>query len=390
MQLSLVRTVFKKELRETLRDRRSLYSSLLMPVLGAGLVLFLVNKIGDRSNETKELDLHVQGAEHAPRLIERLKRQHLKIETAPADPIAALKERSISALLVIPPSYDQDLATSTSVPLELKGDLSNGIASQTISRTKRVIAGYGAQIGSFRVAARGVAMRLMRPFDLKTVDLASEDQRSSQLTQLLLTFTLISACVGGMYVAIDASAGERERKSLEPLLNTPASTLELVIGKWLATATMGILTCAVTLVMLRQALLWSPYEELGLTLSLTPAQMLQLFLCIAPLGLLMSALQLVIGIFARSYREAQTYMASFMLLPMLPTYLYDSDTGPAKTWMYAVPSLGQHIQSLAILRSESLPWVETFLGSGVCLALVPGILYLLAQLLRRESTVYGR
>lgn len=390
MRGTLIQVVLKKELRETIRDRRSLYSSLLMPVLGAGLVFFLVNKIGDRASETKALDLHVQGAKYAPRLIKRLERAHLKIHTAPQNPVNALKDQSISALLIIPSSYDQDLATSTSVPIELKGDLSNSIAAQTVARAKSVIAGYGAQIASFRVAARGVAMRLMRPFDLNTVDLASEDQRSSRLTQLLLTFALISACVGGMYVAIDATAGERERKSLEPLLITPVSTLELIVGKWLATAAMGLLTCAVTLVMLRQALLWSPYEELGLTLSLDPYQMLQLFLCIAPLGLLMSVLQLILGIFARSYREAQTYMASFMILPLLPTYLYDSDTGPAKVWMYAIPSLSQHIQSLAILRGEGLPWVQTLLGGAVCLALIPGILYLLARLLRRASTVYGR
>lgn len=390
MQFSLVRTVMKKELRETIRDRRSLYSSLLMPVLGAGMMIFVVNKLGDRASETKELDLHVQGAEYAPALIDRLERQHLRIKPAPKDPITALKEQSISALLVIPSSYDEDLATSSSVPIELKGDLSNGIAEQTIKRAKAVIMGYGSQIATFRVAARGVAMRLLRPFNLKTVDLASEDQRSSRLTQLLLTFALISACMGGMYVAIDSTAGERERKSLEPLLNTPASTLELILGKWLATAIMGLSTFAVTLFMLRQALLWSPYEELGLNLSLSPLQMVQIFLCIAPLGILMGALQLVIGIFARSYREAQTYMATFMVLPMLPTYLYDNDSGPAQLWMHAVPSLGQHVQSLAILRGESLPLLEVLVACAVPLLLTPCILYLLAQMLRRESTIYGR
>lgn len=390
MQLSLVRTVMNKELRETFRDRRSLYSSLLMPFLGAGMILFLGNKLGDLANETKELDLHVQGAEHAPALVERLKRRHLNIEPAPQDPVKAIEEQRIQALLVIPPSYDDDLASSKAVEIELKADMSNGLAAQTISRTKGVIASYGAQIGAFRIAARGVAMRLIRPFDLKTVNLASDDQRSSRFTQLLLTIALLSACVGGMYVAIDATAGERERKTLEPLLNTPVSTLELIVGKWLATAFMGLITFGFTLLVLRQAMLWSPYHELGLQLSLSLQQMSQLFLCIAPLGLLMSALQLLIGICARTYREAQTYMASFMILPMLPTYLYDSDTGPAQLWMYAVPSLSQHIQSLTILRGERLSWLEASLGGAVAFALIPCILYLLARLLRRESTIYGR
>lgn len=390
MQLNLILTVLKKELRETVRDRRSLYSSLLMPVLGAMLMVFLVNKFGDRANETKELDLHVQGAEHAPRLIERLKQQHLNVVTAPQEPLVALKRKTIAALLVIPSSYDQDLASSTQVPLKLKGDLSNGITQQTVRRAKRALAGYGAQIGSLRMAARGVAMRLVHPFEITTVNLASDNQRATQLMQLLLTFVLISACVGGMYVAIDATAGERERKSLEPLLNTPVSTMSLLLGKWLATAVMGLLTCLMTLTLLRQALLWSPYEELGLNISLSLLQAFGLFLCIAPLSLLMSALQLVIGIFARSYREAQTYMATFMILPLLPTYLYDSDTGPAALWMHAVPSLGQHIQSLTILRGEQLPWIQPLLASVCCLGLIPCILYILATLLRRESTIYGR
>lgn len=390
MDKRTLRTVVTKEVKETLRDRRSLYSTFLMPFIGAGLILFLVNKISDKTSETKELDLHVQGADYAPALIDRLKRKHIKIEPAPKDPVAALNDQSINALLVIPKNYDRAMAQGQSIKLEFKADLSNSVASQTVNRAKSVIAAYGSELTALRIAARGVAMNLLRSFAVKTTNLATDAQRSATLTQLLIMFSIITASAGGMYVAIDSTAGERERKSLEPLLNTPVSTLTLIVGKWIASTSVALFSCALTLLMLRQALLWSPFESLGLKISLGPEQLGMIFLCMVPLAMMMNTFQLLIGIFARSYREAQTYMATFMLVPMLPSYLYDRDNGAPDMWMHAIPTLSQHIQSLAVLRGEAIAPIEQFLSAGVCLAITPLVLYVLARLLRSEKIVYGR
>lgn len=383
-------TILKKELLETFRDRRSLTSSLLVPLLGAGLLFFVIHKQAEKSSETKEVDLHVKGAEHAPALVQALERRHITIKPAPSDPIAAIRDQSITAFLEIPASYDEDLARGTPVEMTLKADMSNGVSAQTVSRAKSIISGYGGYIGQMRAVARGVPQHLLTAYRVERVDLATDEQRSSGLTQLLLMFALMSTAVGAMHVATDSTAGERERKSLEPLLSTPASRRSMIAGKWLAASIMAALTSVFTVFVLRQTLLMSPYESLGMNISLAVPQMLGVILCLLPLAMLMSATQLLIGIFARSYREAQTYLGLFMIFPILPTYIYDKDTGAPDLWMHAVPSLGQHIQCLAILRGEAVSPLQGCLSAGTCLVLVPVLLLVLARLLRSEKIIYGR
>lgn len=382
--------VFKKELLETLRDRRSMISVLLVPLLGAGLLFFLVHKLGERTSEIKEVDLHVQGAEHAPALIDRLERANIKIKEAPQDPISKIRDQSIAALLVIPATYDLDLAQGTPVPLALKADLSNSLAEQTVSRAQSVISAFGSELSVLRLASRGVAMHMIRSFDVQKTNLATDQQKASTLTSMILLFALLSAFAGGMYVCIDSTAGERERKSLEPLLNTPASTLGLAAGKWLAATLMSAITSLLTLFLLRQALLESPYESMGLNLVLGVEQTLMIFFCILPMAFLGSAAELLLGIYSKSYREAQTYSSLFILLPMMPTYLYDADTGPPEQWMHAVPTLGQYIQGLAILRGEAVPALDLALSAGTCLLLAPCLVYIFSRLLQKEEVIYGR
>lgn len=385
-----LRIVFKKEIVETLRDRRSMMSALLIPVLGAGLLLFLIHKIGDRASEVNEVDLHVQGAQYAPALIDRLERKHITIKEAPEDPVARIKDQSITALLVIPESYDRDLAQGNPVPIAIKADLSNALAKQTVSRAQSVISAFGTEISVLRLAARGVAMHMIRSFDVQKTNLATDQQKASTLTSMILLFALLSAFAGGMYVCIDSTAGERERKSLEPLLNTPSSTLGLAAGKWLAAASMAVVTTLLTLFLLRQALLMSPYESLGLNISLGLEQTMMLFFCIVPIAFLGSSAQLILGIYSKTYREAQTYGSLFMLLPMMPTYLYDADTGPPEQWMHAVPTLSQYIQGLAILRGEAVPALDLLMSAGTCLVVSPCLVLLLARLLQQEKIIYGR
>lgn len=389
-QWARIWTILQKELRETFRDRRALFSILFTPILAAGLITFMVHRLNDRNKDSDESVLHIDGAQHAPALVQALKGAELNIEDAPEDPSEGLKDGSIAALLTIPESYDQDLAKAVPVPLEIRGDLTNTRSARVARRAAAAITRYGATIASLRLAARGVAMRITRSFDLQSINLATEKQKASILTQIMLAFALLSVAVGAMYSCIDATAGERERKSLEPLLMTPTSSWALATGKWLAASLMSVLTCAVTLLILRQAFEFIPLESLDVDASLDFWQLATMLGSLLPLALLMSAAQLVLATFARSYREAQTYLSTFMMLPMTPAYLYDHESGAPALWMYATPALGQYLQSYATLRGEALEPLEALAGYALCLPLSALFVFWLSRLLKREKIIYGR
>lgn len=389
-QWSRIGTILKKELRETFRDRRALFSILFTPILAAGLITFMVHRLNDRNKDSEETVLHIKGAQHAPALVEAIKRAELTVENAPEDPSQGLKDGSIAAVLTIPESYDQDLAKAVPVPLEIRGDLTNTRSARVVQRSATAIRVYGATIASLRLAARGVAMRITRSFDLQSINLATEKQRASILTQIMLAFALLSVAVGAMYSCIDATAGERERKSLEPLLMTPTSTLALATGKWLAATVMSVLTCAVTLLILRQSFEFMPLESLDVDVSLDFMQLGAILGCLVPLAMLMSSAQLVLATFARSYREAQTYLSTFMMLPMTPAYLYDHESGAPELWAYATPALGQYLQSYATLRGEALEPLQILAGFALCVPLSAIFVFWLSRLLKREKIIYGR
>ena len=227
------------------------------------------------------------------------------------------------------------------------------------------------------------------PVRLEELDIATTQQRSANFLSFIPLFIIMAAFVSGMNVAIDTTVGERERGSLEPLLITPVSRNAIVVGKWLVTvvfASVGIvLVLAGTLFMLRRM----PLEDLGVRLDVGALEVVAILAGVVPLAFLASGVQLLVSTFARSFKEAQTYVSLLIFIPMIPGMAATVGALPTESWMVVVPSLGQQMLLTEVLGGED-PDSALFLAAGVA-SLVLGLLCvaLTARLFQHERIVFG-
>ena len=385
----MIRVVLRKELIDHLRDRRSIYGSVVLPVLGPLVLIGLFRLLSNIGGEPP-IHLPVAGAEHAPHLIEYLKASGAEVLAAPASPEDSVRRGDVEAVLVIDPSYGERFAAGRSAPLRLIVDESRSDASRTARRVTRLVYGYAQSLGALRLLARGISPEVATPIELEQIDLSTPQKLAANLLNVVPMFLMLAALMGGMNVAIDSTAGERERGSLEPLLLNPARRHSLVLGKWLATVMFASGVALATLLGLALTVRFLPLEDVGLKVLLGPREALAMLASVLPLALFGSAAQMTIATFARSFKEAQTYLSLINLLPMVPTMLMIMEPNRSATWMLPIPALAQVSTMVDVMRGEAVPaWhfglilLSSLVYTAVCL-------WALVRLLGRENIVFGR
>lgn len=381
--------VWRKELTDGLRDRRSLMSALLFPLMGPLLVAILFDSIVDTHSTEDPLELPVVGKGNAPGLIAHLEQADVEIVSPPADPEAAVREGELDVVLVIPPEYGEQFRAGKSARLQLIVDSSRTDASTPIRRARQQLKGYGAQVGSKRLLVLGVHPQVAQAVAVEEIDLATPERQAANMLNIVPMFVLMAAFIGGMYVATDGTAGERERGSLEPLLLTPVSRVALVQGKWLATTTLSWVGLVLTTLGSAVALGLVPLEKIGIAVTLDGDDLVLLLAALLPLSPLAAGLQLAVATFARSFREAQTYLSVLMLLPMLPGMVLSFHPAASETWMMLVPALGQQALVMDVLRGEAAPPLHFVIAAGIAVGLGWVAARVTAWLFEREKIVFG-
>ena len=381
--------VLRKELTDAFRDRRMVAVSLLLMPLAVPLILAGLGTLGaERQLRQLEdtLELPVAGAEHAPNLLAWLATHDVRVLPPPADPDAAVRRQQHEVVLRIDPAFAEDWRAGRPARVELIFDSSRPLQSgATIARMRGLLGAYDREVGTLRLVARGLHPAVTQPLAVADRDVATPDARFDLAQQMLPYLLLLLAFVGGMQLAVDATAGERERQSLEPLLATPASREAILSGKILATAAFTLLSVLITLVMYRVVFALLPSQRMDLSLAVPLDALARLLVIILPTVLLGATVLTALAAFARSHREAQGYLPLLIFMPMLPTmYLMVS---PVKTqlWMLAVPFLGQNQLILRILRNERITAVEWAASLGAGLLLAALVWWIAARLYHREQ-----
>jgi sodium transport system permease protein len=388
--MSVARVVFAKEMRDALRDRRALLSLLVFPFVGPLLVAGMLSTLVERATSERQVRLPIVGAEHAPALVRHLDEQGVVAAPAPSDPIGVVRRSEAEAVLVIPKDYGAALREGRTARVELVVDESRETAQASVRRVKAVIAGYGRTVGALRLLSRGLSPELVEAVAVDAVDLSTPEARGAVLLHFVPMFVLLAAFVGGMHLASDTTAGERERGSLEPLLLTPASRRGLAFGKWLAAFGFASTTVVLTLSATMLSLSRVPLHKFGMAASFTLEQGLFVLACVLPLASLVTALQVLVASFARTVKEAQVYLSLMMFLPMLPAPFL-ALTPMRTTWLVAAtPVLGQQAMLGALLRGEAVEPLAMALSAGISFALAGLSVMLTARLFGSERIVYGR
>ncbi|MGZ3459905.1 MAG: ABC transporter permease, partial [Archangium sp.] len=245
---ALLSAVLRKELKDHLRDRRSVTSVVLGSLVGPVLFAVLFTVVASWNREDKPLELPVVGRAYAPSLMAFLERSGAKLSEAPPDYESQIQAGTLDAVLVVPEDYGKDFAAGRSARVQLVMDNSRNKARATVQRAQALLGQYSGMMASQRLLARGVAPQLAAPVRVEQVDLATPERLAASILNMIPIFLVMACFIGGLNVAIDTMAGERERGSLEPLLLNPVERGTLVLGKWLATTVFSCTTVVVVTV----------------------------------------------------------------------------------------------------------------------------------------------
>jgi len=384
-------TVFAKEFLENLRDRRTLVSALLFgplfgPILFGAMVSRMLNQSVVESDEP--LSITISGGDHAPNLVRYLESQGVRLHAeALSEPAARARVRSgaSAVVLIVPDDYAPRFKAALPAPVFVVADSSDSQTRKSADRLRTVLAGYASSIAQLRIQMRGVDPLLAVPVAVNDIDVTTPSGRAVVVLGFMTYFVLFSMLMGGLYLAIDCTAGERERGSLESLLSLPVSRGALVGGKILATCAYMCLSLAINLTAFVFVFRFVPLERLGMSANLGVGTALEFFAICLPFVPLGAALMTLVASFTRSYREAQTYLTSVLLVPTLPIAFASIYSLRTKSSLMFIPSLSQHLLMTSVLKDQPIAPADALVSSASALVLALVLIVLTARHWRRES-----
>lgn len=359
-------TVMRKELLDLFRDRKTIAISLAFTLLAPLLILGMAKLASNRMSTQleKPLELPVIGAERAPNLVNWLSGRNVLVKPAPANPEGEIAAQNVEVILSIPADYAEKWRAGEPAPVEVISDSSRDDARIPTERLNALLDNYSRSAGALRLLARGVSPSAGQALLVERKDLATPESRIGQALAFLPYLLILSGFLGGAYLVIDATAGERERQSLEPLLATPAARGAIMSGKIAAACVFGMFSLVLTLLAFKGSFVIA--GAMGLKLSIGWAAVGQILVVLLPIVLIGTCLLTLIAAGAKSVKEAQSYMSALMMLPIIPTVVLMVNPIKNQLWQFAVPFLSQNQLILKIVRSESISGDEwaVYLAAG--------------------------
>lgn len=386
--------VFKKEWRDTWRDKKSLRMTLLMPIyfvaIFAASTLFAIH-MGkqSRATNTEPIKLSVVGAEQLPSLINWLQERGVKVEPVNDDAYQRVEQGKLDYALIIPKGAAENFATGESVELALVFDMTNNKIHGSLGFVRQQIWSWNSRMGSLRLLSRGISPGVINPVYIRDLNIASDEKMGFFVMMSLPMLLILTAFMSSVGFTADMVAGERERRSLESLLITPVKSGALIIGKWLNSYSLTLTVLFIEMLLLAVAFYYLPFNELGLRVNVSPGDLLGVFFVLASMALIATGLQFVISIFARSFKDAQTYMGLMVFIPMVPLFYTLFNPSAYADWYRWIPILGHQVLIKDFLLGGQVQLLQV--AQVWLISLVPGVLllWLTARQLRKPKIVYG-
>lgn len=382
MMKSPIKLVFRKELKDALRDKRSVMAAMSYAFFGPLLMALAFYVLIGQLTDSSDVKIDIEGGEHAPALVAHLEQSGIVQRSEPwpsgQQPIT----------LTIDPNWNEHIATAQPARVVLSADFSSQKQRTDIRRVEAVIESYSNQLTYIRLQMRGIDPRITQGVDLVKHDKATKGSKAAMLLGGVLIFILLSVFFSGMNVAIDISAGERERNSLELLLSQPLTTDQLVWGKALAASAFAMFGGVLSAILIPVIFTLLPLHEIGVSVSLAWPMILMIIALLVPLALLATALQLFVSFRAKSFKEAQTYISLLLMVPML--IIFGVEFARVKSQiLYYLPLTGQHQALLDIIKGEALQYDALALSALLTVGVAVGLLRLISRMLSSEKVVFG-
>ena len=365
--MSIMSIVAKKEFRDGVRDKRALLSAFFFPLSAPLFIYFLLNAVIEMSQVDETVSVPIYGADAAPGLIAYLTEVGIEVDDRDFQTLDEVKSQvanqTLDFALMIPEDFQDTMASYQPPDLLIVSDSSRNDVAAQVGQLRRVLNQYNQELISLRLIARGVSPKVTIGARPISIDVASDQKRTANVLNFIPIYVLMAAFVAGLGIAIDGTAGERERKSLEPLLINPIRPIDIIFGKWFASGTFALLGMLATLVLCVVAMFALPIEEIGLSFEISTKQALALLMVSLPVPYIAASLQILLGLFAKSFKDAQSYIGILVILPMVPVIIRQFMPFVTEPWMAGIPIFAQSVLMMDVLAGSGY----SFLSLGVAL-----------------------
>lgn len=380
-----LKALMVKEFKEAFRDKRALMVAMSMALFMPIMIMVMLKVAIKEAVDNPAVYVKFAGEQHAPALIKALKDENiLSFVDAPEDEKRNWNERNIE--LTIPDTFAEDMAAGKRIEITLRTDFSEKSLTTPIRRIKDVVRTYSLSIGYKRLLVRGIDIKLLQPIKLLEQDTALPTGNAMMISLILGVYLMMAAFMSGLSIAIDSSAGERERNVLEMLLCQPVSTLKIVLAKLFCSSTISIIAIILMLILTSVAMNFVDLTKIGATFSIDPYTFITLLLLLIPVCFLASSLQLLFAFQAKSFKEAQSTVTMLIMVPsFIPFALMMMDDKPA--WVDWMPISGQSLIMEDVFKGLPVDLGALVVTSGATLALTVVLVLTLAKKLTSEKVV---
>ena len=385
--MSVARVVLRKEIIDSLRDKRTMLGVLLSGVVMGPLILIAISAfIATMEEHAEKREVFISGLAHGPSLQNFLERQTWVVKEAPADFEALLRASKLGDPVVLLPSdFESAIERGEAPVVEVVSDSANRQSSSALPRVLQLLNGFSRERAGLTLATRGVSGAALESIQLQERDLASSQTRAAQLTAMLPFLVMMAVLYGALNAAMDTTAGERERGSLEPLVMNPAHALALVLGKWGAVASVGMLVALLNCLSFLPAQWLMRSDALQAMFQFGTREVVLFLLLLLPFAAALSALLMAISIACKSVKEAQASATVLVLgISLLPLMTLLNQGGEAP-WHLWVPALAQSSLMTRVLKGEDLTLLQFAVPLLVCVVLTVAGLWFVSHHLRRTA-----
>ena len=385
----MFRVLFRKEFLEVIRDRRTLISMVVVPLLAYPVLIGGFSALMARSiKKLQEAEVRVALAQEVvlPGLPDRLQESGFSLMEV-QDPQKAVQERLADIGLHI--------VRDTLPTIRIYYDVTHELSSEAVGRLERVLERFREDLIKERLKEVGLPPRLLTPFHWEEVNVAPPQRATGYFLGLMLGYVaVILMFAGAMYAAIDLTAGEKERRTLEILLSSPASRQTIVLAKLAVVILVAVITALLNLTgfALSFSMGWlvSLSEETKAMLGgigISPGQIALALSLLLPFAVFVGSLELAVASFARSYKEAQSYLSPLMLVVIFPAML-SFLPGIQFTPLLAAVPVYNVAQSLRVILSGTYPVVPLIVSFASNLAYAALAFGFAMNLFRQESILF--
>jgi len=383
--------VFAKEVLDNSRDRRSLLVALIYPLLGPALLGLLISAVVDvvSVKNTSKMTIPVQGAAFAPGLVGFLGERGIEVAKPPANPEEAVREGVAEFVLVIPDDYQIRFKEQKTADVTVIANSSRLPGLIALNRMANLLSTYNSQVWNKRLEERGVDIQVIKPLSVNSIDVTAGTHIAQILLFMVPPLFIFNLFMGGVYLAIDTTSGERERGSLEPLLINPVERWALMFGKYLAALLFTGVAVAVQLLAFKFIFQMAGGDNFNFADVMNLGTVIGILVITLPLMMVAVGVQFIMATVTRSYKEAQTYLGLLPLVPAIPGMVLVFAPVQVQDWMMMIPTFSQTLLLGQVVRGDVLSAPDALISMASSVAMAMVLIFFAARLYERENLIFG-